>query len=228
MQGMITGFRMSALRKVKGFTTGHLIEDYDITARLKKIGWKVKIANKAFAWTTVPEDFESFWKQRVRWTYGGLKVVSQFWKNTASVFQDLMGHTMFLILLLLVIISFILNRQTYSNAKYALALIIVGFLHFTLSTTYSLIVLKTYKDRDKWDWILKLSIIPEFVYSNVLSLVLLGSYLFYTYQLILSSLASKFVGISHIYNFGLSIFHKIGYSSTWGTKEISKKGGIDI
>lgn len=228
MQGMITGFRMSALRKVKGFTVGHLIEDYDITARLKSYGWRVKIAQKATAWTTVPENVDKLWKQRIRWTYGGLNVVKDFWKDITLVFQDLIGHSMFLVLISLITLSMFIQVQGSINPVYTILLTFLALANLLISMGYNLIILSTYKDADFEDWFLKLSIIPEFVYSNILSLVLIGSYLFFIYQKLLGSLVTRFNKLSDIYERGLNIFQKIGYSSSWGTKEITKKGGIKI
>lgn len=228
MQGMLTGFRMSALKQVNGFTTGHLIEDYDITARLKKVGWKVKIAEKALAWTNVPEDLQSLWKQRIRWTYGGVNVVRQFWKNIKIVFQDVVGHLMFISLMFLVVLSFFLNQSPVEHAELSYILLILAITQFLVSLIYNLVSLSFYEEGDFWDWILKLSVFAEFVYANVLSFVLIGVYLFFLYQKIIGRLVYRVKKFYSPYNFGLSLFQKFGYSSTWGTKQIVEKGGIKL
>ncbi len=228
MQGMITAFRMSVLRQVKGFTSGHLIEDYDITARIKEKGWKVKMEPTAVAWTTVPENLEKLWKQRVRWTYGGLKVVGKHWKNIPSVFQDLVGHSLFAILVFFILLSLFIRGPESVDSNYALVLAVLALVQLTLASIYNLLLLYSYRDGEREDWILKLSVIPEFVYSNLLSLILIGSYLFIIYQKVVGSLANKFNNLTYFYVSGLSLFKKLGYSSTWGTKVLEKKGGNNI
>src|SRR5690606_19978853 len=106
MQGMLTAFRVNALKDVEGYTLNHLIEDYDITARLKKKGWKVAISSNAFALTTVPHTFESLWRQRARWSYGGLKVTQDYWKTPLVILQDFIGHLLFIGLVSLIALSY--------------------------------------------------------------------------------------------------------------------------
>jgi cellulose synthase/poly-beta-1,6-N-acetylglucosamine synthase-like glycosyltransferase len=219
MQGMLTAFRMTALKQIKGYTHGHLIEDYDITARLKAKGWKVKIAHRSFAWTTVPEDLEKLWKQRVRWTSGGLHVIQSFWKKTAIVYQDILGHSLFLGLLALIGLSFIFRGENTNNSLLVFALLSISLLNFIVSFSFSVFTLLHYPNRDKKDIILKLTILPEFIYSNLLSLVLIGSYLFFLYKLIPESALDKASILRHPYRWGLTAFQKAGFSTTWGTRQ---------
>ena len=55
MHGMLTAFRARALRQAGPFAERHLIEDYEMTTRLKVLGWDVQAALDAPAWTEVPE-----------------------------------------------------------------------------------------------------------------------------------------------------------------------------
>ena len=94
MHGMLTAFRSRAIWDIGGFDEGHLIEDYEVTTRLKCSGWSVKSAPQALAWTVVPESLSRFWRQRTRWSYGGIVVVAnapRLW----PVFQDILGHAVF-------------------------------------------------------------------------------------------------------------------------------------
>ena len=215
MQGMLTAFRMEVLEATQGFSTGHLIEDYDITARLKIKGWEVQIAKKAVAWTEVPDTIEALWKQRARWTSGGLHVLAQYWKHIPSIFQDFVGHASFLSLFVLIALSFIYAdsyTQTTGVVPYLLAL---AWISFGVSTVYNIAVMNAYADRDKKDWALKLTVLPELVYSNFLSLVLFGSYAFYFYNL-----STKFLlkTLTYMISAGHSAFGRVGYSAAWGTR----------
>jgi cellulose synthase/poly-beta-1,6-N-acetylglucosamine synthase-like glycosyltransferase len=223
MQGMLTAFRMSALKQIKGYRDGHLIEDYDITARLKTEGWNVKIAQDAIAWTSVPEEIEDLWKQRVRWTNGGLFVVKEFWKKLASVHQDVAGHALFLALSFMVLLSLVTSGSNEGFTPLATVLFIFSIINFVIAFTFTLGTFFHFADRDKKDWALKLSILPEFIYSNFLSLILLGSYLFFAYTVVGKAAVAKISQLRKPYNRGLTTFNKIGFSSTWGTRK--EKGG---
>jgi cellulose synthase/poly-beta-1,6-N-acetylglucosamine synthase-like glycosyltransferase len=223
MQGMLTAFRMTALQQINGYRDGHLIEDYDITARLKNAGWSVKIAQDAVAWTTVPEVVEDLWKQRVRWTNGGLFVVKQFWKQAATVHQDIIGHALFIGLSLMVILSFVFAGSNENNVALASWLLALAIINFIIAFTFTLATFVRYADRDEKDWLLKLSILPEFIYSNLLSLILIGSYAFFVYTLVGRTVVTRIPYLNKSYTRGLNTFNKVGFSSTWGTRK--QKGG---
>lgn len=212
MQGMFTAFRMQALKDVGGFEEGHLIEDYDMTARLKLKGWMVRISREAYAGTIAPHEISQLWKQRIRWTYGGVSVVMKYWKNIATVFQDLVGHLLFLGLYLLIIASFIIQTDEAAKSELFPLLVAVTIVQLAIGTLFNILILKTYRDADIKDVLIKLSIVPEFIYSNVLSLILIGTYLFYAFSLLMKG--------------GMLVFQQIGYSTSWGTRQLTKKGGV--
>lgn len=218
MQGMLTAFRAQALKKVNGFSTDKLIEDYDITVRIKNAGWKTGIATEAIAWTDVPESISGLWKQRIRWSYGGIIVVKEFWKNIRAIFQDIMGHTLFLTLFSLVVLSFLFSDGGTTSNSIVMALFILAVAHFILSFSFSVISLATYKDKDRIDWVIKLSLVPEFIYSNILNLVLFGSYIYFLFNSA-SKISLNYVPrLKRIQRNIEKSFHLIGYSSTWGTR----------
>ncbi len=215
MQGMLTAFRLPVLEQVGGFSTGHLIEDYEITVRLKLKGWEVKIAQSAVAWTTVPESIEGLWKQRARWTSGGLNVLLRYWKTAPVIYQDVIGHLSFLSLLALIVLSFKYASSYHETAVLSPILVATSFGMFILMLIYNITVLLEYKDRDITDWVLKFTVIPEFIYSNFLSFILLGSYLFMLYNVVSDALISA---ITLLQKIGLFAFGKVGYSAAWGTR----------
>lgn len=218
MQGMLTAFRVTALKQIKGFSKGHLIEDYEITARLKTAGWKVKIAQKAEAWTHVPETAEALWRQRVRWVSGGLQVLGQYWKKTVSVYQDLLGHMFFASLFIMIMLSFVFVRDHESNPALVMTVLAISLFNFLVSFIFNVASLVLYKDADRQDWLLKLTILPELIYSNILSLILLGSYIFLLYSKVFKPLANRISLLSRPYNWGLEAFNKAGFSTRWGTR----------
>jgi len=216
MQGMITAFKASAFCEVGGFSKNNLIEDYEITAKLKKYDWNVAIASDCWAWTTVPQDLSTLWRQRVRWTYWGIDVLGNYLRNLDSVLQDFIGHITFLSLTILIFLSFVVPTSNPIDKSLISALLLLTFTNFSISYMFSIFVLRFYREADWKDYLIRLSIIPEFLYSNFLTLVLLGAYPFFVYN----KLFGKIETIKPIYEKGMSIFNKFGYSLSWSTRNL--------
>ncbi len=216
MHGMLSAFRYEAIMKVGSFATGHLIEDYDMTARIKKAGYDVKFASLAAAWTDVPENFKALWKQRIRWSVGGLEILAKE-RYLPAIFQDVIGHFMFIATFISVVLAFTIPSQnnypviTWIIAMAAISQFIIGF-------TFNLVTLKSYEDADIWDWIIRMSIIPEFVYANILTFGLLGSYLFIVYTKLVRKLLKLTRHAEYLDKQISSLFLKAGYSMGWGTR----------
>ena len=221
MHGMLTAFRTKALLEVGGFAEKHLIEDYEITARLKTRGWSVKSAVNAHAWTLVPESFSKLWRQRTRWSYGGITVVDRI-THFPSVLQDLIGHATFWAMLCtidLLILSLLLKGGGGISPRIPYSIIALAILQFGIGYVFQLWLMGLYKERDAHDWLIRLSIVPEFIYTNVLTLVLVGAYFFLFFNTLTvrvrrkgSLLAQQLVGVTNL------VFRAFGYTESWGTR----------
>lgn len=212
MHGMLVAFRYEAFNSVDGFRE-NLIEDYEITARLKREGYTVKIVKNAWAWTTVPEDFATLWKQRVRWSFGGLTVLRDHFRYLPSVFQDLVGHVLFFTLLLTIVSSFFVPPTEPLSPLFVRILILVSFIQFAVSYMFNIITLIYYKSGDIIDHLIRVSILPEYVYSMVMTGILLGSYAFFVFTLIYKTRTDTL-----LYKTINGIFYRLGYSQSWGSK----------
>ena len=73
--GPIGIFRKSVLEEVGGYFQDTYAEDCELTIRILLAGWKVKHERRAVAWTEAPENLESFFRQRYRWSRGILQAV---------------------------------------------------------------------------------------------------------------------------------------------------------
>ncbi|MCA9391749.1 glycosyltransferase family 2 protein [candidate division WWE3 bacterium] len=217
MHGMLSAYRMDALNEVEGFQENHLIEDYDITARLKQKGWIVGFAPKALASTDVPPSLSILWKQRVRWYLGGLFVVKDNIRKPINVIQDFFGHFTLISSYLLIALSYLLGRYTQINDTLVTFLIVLALLNFVVPTIFGIITLYYYRQRDIIDVLIRLLIIPEFVYANILSLVLLGSYFYFVFLGVNRYLQRNKIG-STIAQHIDRVFHSMGFSQTWGTR----------
>jgi cellulose synthase/poly-beta-1,6-N-acetylglucosamine synthase-like glycosyltransferase len=218
MQGMLTAFRTEALFAINGFTTGHLIEDYEITTRLKKEGWHVAIVPSSWAWTEVPNSLWTLWKQRVRWSYGGVQVLRSNWRFLPAILQDFIGHVMFVATSILIVLSFVIPRGEVDTQIVGIIILLAiaqsGFAYLT-----HLFLMRFYADRETYDWIIRATLVPELIYSYLMSLVLIGSYLFFAYNAIWRRIQARLPRTYAIQQLGLGLFARVGYSADWGTKE---------
>lgn len=213
MHGMAAAFRYRAIVEVGGFTSGHLIEDYDITARLKNIGWHVALAHRAPAYTEVPDSISQLWRQRVRWSTGGVKVLMAR-HRLVSVFQDIVGHSLFLATLFFIVLSITLPGQnTRGWAEYTI--LFLSLTSFFVSYLFSIYSLTYYRDGDRIDTIIRCSIIPELIYSLLLTLVQIGAYIFSFYMYITRDILHIPREKRFVFD---NAFRKIGFSATWGTR----------
>ena len=218
MQGMLSAFRYTALKQVKGFDTKGLIEDYEITVRIKKAGWHAGFVNEAIAYTHVPEAWGNLWRQRVRWSYGGLLVMKSHWRYIRAVFQDFLGHFLFLSLFTLILLSFVFEK-TYDSPMILIdALFAISIFHFAFSFSFGIASLLLMENRDRRDWVIRLTVFPEFVYSNLLSLILVGSYMFYLFHFTFEKAYQMIPRLFKLQARGDRIFKKLGYSLAWGTR----------
>jgi cellulose synthase/poly-beta-1,6-N-acetylglucosamine synthase-like glycosyltransferase len=217
MHGMLTAFRTRALKEVGGFKEKHLIEDYEITARLKERGWHVKSAVNAKAWTLVPETLTSLWRQRTRWSYGGMMVVASM-NKFVPVIQDVIGHGVFIATILMINAMLFLSGD---GVPHVLAdwILVVAFVHLGIWYGFQMWLMRLYRERDAFDWVIRGTLILEFVYSNVMTLVLIGSYLFFGFNLLARAVSeTSNTALQSIIAFGRRLFLDFGYTEGWGTR----------
>ena len=196
----------------------HLIEDYDVTAKLKVHGWNVGLADKSVAATDAPTTLSTLWKQRVRWYVGGLFVLGSNIKKPLNVIQDIFGHFTLIASYILIILSYVLGRYSSIDQSLVNILIILALANFFIPTLFNLFTLKYYKDKDWIDVVIRLILIPEFIYANILTATLLGSYAFYVYsKAIRNNLHKSKLGTT-IVRRADRLFFSMGYSNTWGTR----------
>ena len=75
--GSVAAYRKTALDKVGKFEHDTLIEDYDMTMRMHKTGFKVRCVKDAVASVVAPTNLISLIRERTRWYRGGLQVLKK-------------------------------------------------------------------------------------------------------------------------------------------------------
>jgi cellulose synthase/poly-beta-1,6-N-acetylglucosamine synthase-like glycosyltransferase len=108
--GPCNAIKREAFENVKGFSENALSEDADMAFKLNKNKWKVE-QGIFRAETEVPEDFNAWFKQKVRWTSGGVQCFMNypdvFLKNPISL--CIISCYTFLTILILMNIPSIIN-----------------------------------------------------------------------------------------------------------------------
>lgn len=217
MHGMLTAFRARALRQAGPFAEGHLIEDYEMTTRLKIAGWDVRAALDAPAWTEAPERFRDFWLQRTRWSLGGVRVVLDA-KDKRAVVQDVLGHGVFVAMLAIIGLLLFLPRHEMVSSALVRGIMLLSLIQFIGWYLFQLWLMRWYPERDAWDWLLRTSLLPEMLYANIMTIILLGSYAYLIffeaakYLQALGGAAAKAAAAGHW------AFGRLGYSGQWGTR----------
>lgn len=85
VSGVIAAYRKFALLECGLFDSDTVTEDINITWKLQKKFWDIRYEPKAVCWMLVPETIRGLWKQRVRWTQGGIEVI----KKHVNIWTDI-------------------------------------------------------------------------------------------------------------------------------------------
>ncbi len=111
--GALSMYMTKALKEVGGFNPKNMTEDVEITWRLIKAGYRIKVAVNAVTYTSVPYTKKAWWRQRIRWDIGGVQTLIAYRKEmfkksplgyfiiplfAVSMFLGLLGLSIFLYL----------------------------------------------------------------------------------------------------------------------------------
>ena len=80
VSGVISAFRVSALRDVGLFDPSMATEDIDVTWRLQRRFYDVRYEPRALVDMTVPATASALWRQRRRWAQGLIQVLRRHWR----------------------------------------------------------------------------------------------------------------------------------------------------
>lgn len=83
--GPLSLYRRDILDRVGGFRQGHNTEDMEMALRIQRAGYRIESAHTARVYTKVPSSVPKLVKQRVRWTTG-------FLRNMTNEYRDLVGN----------------------------------------------------------------------------------------------------------------------------------------
>lgn len=78
VSGVIALFRKSALEEVGYWSVDMLTEDIDISWKLQTHGWEIRYEPRALTWILTPETLVGLYRQRLRWSKGGVQTVFKY------------------------------------------------------------------------------------------------------------------------------------------------------
>ena len=81
VSGAIAGFRKTALDRIGYWSADMITEDIDVSWRLQFDHWDLQYVPKALCYIYMPETFKGLWKQRLRWSQGGVEVLFAHVRN---------------------------------------------------------------------------------------------------------------------------------------------------
>jgi biofilm PGA synthesis N-glycosyltransferase PgaC len=76
--GPIAALKREAIEKVGNFSDDTFAEDFDITVKILKSGYRVEYEEKSLAYTDAPKNTEDLIKQRRRWYRGMMQVLDKY------------------------------------------------------------------------------------------------------------------------------------------------------
>lgn len=172
--GMCTMYKVEAIkavmskRKASGKSSSmvydvyNITEDYELTITLKELGYNVAAGFGMYAWTYVPLKLTELWQQRVRWLRGGLDTLWEHgWNKSTRI--DILKTWFFWIMLLF----------QFSLLNYTIVDIISGNFHLSNMVLFVMCImyvdciysLRYIQCPEKWDIIVRLTFIPQLLYS---------------------------------------------------------------
>ncbi len=77
VSGVVAAFRKQALVSAGLWDTDMVTEDIDLTWKLEKKFWDIRYEPRCVCWILVPETLKGLWRQRFRWSQGGMEVLKK-------------------------------------------------------------------------------------------------------------------------------------------------------
>jgi cellulose synthase/poly-beta-1,6-N-acetylglucosamine synthase-like glycosyltransferase/peptidoglycan/xylan/chitin deacetylase (PgdA/CDA1 family)/spore germination protein YaaH len=86
--GAVGAWRRDAIVLAGLYSPQTLAEDTDLTFKVRKLGYRIRTDNEAYAYTEAPENLRNLAKQRFRWAFGTLQCL---WKHRDALLRPRYG-----------------------------------------------------------------------------------------------------------------------------------------
>ncbi len=119
--------RRSIIEEIGGWDTKALSEDTEISFRIYRMGYYIKMMPLAVTWEQEPHLLPVWFKQRTRWAKGNMYVI---FKNYKYIFDKSAGRMRFDVVYYLMVYILMLSSLIFSDTIFFLG--ILGFVHVAL------------------------------------------------------------------------------------------------
>ena len=172
--GMCTMYKVEAIkavmerRKAIGkldctvYDVHNITEDYELTMTLKELGYHITAGFGMYAWTDVPLKLKDLWKQRVRWLRGGIDTLWEHGWNK-STRKDILNAGLFWVMLSFqgILLGYTLIDIFKGVFHFnAMVMLVMGIMYVDCVYT-----LRYVQDPKKWDYIVRVTFIPQLFYA---------------------------------------------------------------
>jgi len=86
--GPLAMYRTKIIKEVGGFDEKNITQDIEIAWKIMYYGYKIRMSLKSKVKVTTPRRFKAWWRQRLRWSMGGLQTL---WKYRHTLFKKKHG-----------------------------------------------------------------------------------------------------------------------------------------
>lgn len=130
VSGVVAGFRKAALQDVGYWSSDTVTEDIDISWRLQLNHWDIRFEPNALCWTLMPETLRGLWKQRVRWSQGGMEALlthagvlkqwrkRRMWPIYAEFFSSIFWAYVMLAIMIITLLSQFVELPAWLHMDY--------------------------------------------------------------------------------------------------------------
>lgn len=179
--GLFSMTRTSIMKQVNYYSDGVLLEDYDLTVKIKLLGYKAVYNPQVKAYTKTVTTWKALHKQRFRWYLGGLDVVTKFGYNKVTR-EDIFNHILYLSFFFLIVLSITFGGSTLLSLFNGGSLqwnnfFIIPLVLFIVNYVIVLLSLGYVDKLDKKDIVIRVTLIPELVYVFFLEVAKWRAYL---------------------------------------------------
>lgn len=174
--GLFTAAKTKYLREVNFYSEGVLLEDYDLTVKMKLKGYKASFDPNIKAYTNSVDKIGSFQKQRFRWFLGGLDVLKKFGWNKATRI-DYFGHILYFMFFFTIMGTLVFGANQFFSYGQFNNIMLLPISLSVINYVTSLLSLKFVEGCTKKDVLLKIIIFPELFYCVFQELIRWKAYL---------------------------------------------------
>ncbi|MFH0929289.1 MAG: glycosyltransferase family 2 protein [Candidatus Aenigmatarchaeota archaeon] len=125
--------RKDVLMKVGCFDTQTFVEDIEMSLKLKDRGYKTVFEPEAIAWNEEPPSFKAFFKQRIRWARGSVRMLKYKRRSGIKFLSDLMHGVYFYVPPFGLMTATILAVFMYFGLPLFLTAPLLGLFLFTMA-----------------------------------------------------------------------------------------------